>query len=536
MDPPPLLHRPTARDVGPALTATVLAAAASLLLAHHTLLASGLRSVPGDPGDVRFVHYCIEHTWAWLAGHPLHRRFWDLPIFFPAPDTGAYSDVLLGVAPPYWLLRALGATPDGAYVGWLLVSTALNAAVATWLFRGALGVRWLAAATGGVLVAAGAPRIHLMNHPQLIATYWLLVAVGLVVMALRAPGTPRARVAWGLAGLAGAAEAWSSYYLFWFLGLGLGIAFLLGLALRTTRPAVLESLRHDWPAIALGAALLLLLAAPLLQAWWTVAHAVGLREARDVFLARGQSWLNIGPDSWWYGGLVRRLAGLRYQTPEQYYGVGLLTLGAVAFGFWRARDRGGVVVLGVTALLLVVLTTQLGPWRAASPWNLVYAVVPGARGIRAVPRGGLVVLVAWAAGLALAVDAVARSRPRLAVLLALACLVEQGVVFFHFEPSVDRDRVNRIAREVPPGCAAFVYTPPPDGWPPWRAQIDAMWVADAAAVPTLNGYSGNMPRGWGLEDCFVRGPEDRARLDAAVAAWARRWGLTRGVCRVPASP
>jgi len=158
VDPAPLLHRPTARNVGPSLAAAVLAAAAALLLAHHTLLASGLRRVPGDPGDVRFVHYCIEHTWAWLTGHPLHRRFWDLPFFFPAPDTGAYSDVLLGVAPPYWVFRALGAGPEGAYAGWLLVSTALNAAVATWLLRGTLGVRWLAAATGGVLVAAGAPR------------------------------------------------------------------------------------------------------------------------------------------------------------------------------------------------------------------------------------------------------------------------------------------------------------------------------------------------------------------------------------------
>lgn len=536
MDPPPLLHRPTARDVGPALIATVLAAAASLLLAHHTLLASGLRSVPGDPGDVRFVHYCIEHTWAWLAGHPLHRRFWDLPFFFPAPDTGAYSDVLLGVAPPYWLFRALGATPDGAYAGWLLVSTAVNAVAATWLFRGALGVRWLAAAAGGVLVAAGAPRVHLLNHPQLICTYWLLAAVGLLVVALRVPGTRRARVAWILAGVAAAAEGWASYYFWWFLAVGVAIALVLGLVLRSTRPRVLETLRRDWPVIALAGVLSLLLVLPLFRAWWSVAQAVGLRDARDVFLARGQSWLNIGPDSWWWSALVRSSPGMRYQTNEQQYGIGLLTTAAVAFGFWRARHRGGVVVLGLTALLLVVLATQLGPWRAAAPWNVVYAVVPGARGIRAVPRVGLVVLVAWAAGLALAVDALARSRPRIAAALAVVCLLEQGVASTHFVPAVDRERVNRIAGEVPPGCAAFVYTPAPDGWPPWRAQIDAMWVAEEARVPTLNGYSGNLPPGWGLQDCLVRGPEDRARLDAAVAAWVHRWGLSRPVCRVPASP
>jgi hypothetical protein len=536
VDPAPLLHRPTARNVGPSLAAAVLAAAAALLLAHHTLLASGLRRVPGDPGDVRFVHYCIEHTWAWLTGHPLHRRFWDLPFFFPAPDTGAYSDVLLGVAPPYWVFRALGAGPEGAYAGWLLVSTALNAAVATWLLRGTLGVRWLAAATGGVLVAAGAPRIHLLNHPQLICTYWLLATVGLVVVALRSPGTRRAAGAWVLAGVAAAAEAWSSYYLWWFLAFGMAIALLVGLALPVTRPRVLETLRRDWPPIVVAAVVSLLLVLPLLRAWWSAAQAVGLRDARDVFLARGQSWLNVGPDSWWWGGLVRGSPGMRYQTNEQQYGIGLLTTAVVAFGFWRARHRGGVVVLGLTAVLLVLLATQVGPWHAASPWNAVYALVPGARGIRAVPRVGLVVLVAWAAGLALAVDGVARFLPWLAAALGVLCLLEQGVAYVHFEPALDRQRVERIAREVPAGCTAFVYTPPPDGWPPWHAQIDALWVTDVVGVPTLNGYSGNAPPGWGLEDCFVRGPADRARLDAAVEAWVRRWGLPAPVCRLPASP
>ena len=536
MDPAPLLHRPTSRDVGAALAATVLAAAASMLLAHHTLLASGLGRVPGDPGDVRFVHYCIEHTWAWLTGHPLHRRFWDLPFFFPAPDTGAYSDVLLGVAPPYWLFRALGADPEGAYAGWLLVSTALNAAAATWLLRGALGVRWLAAATGGVLVAAGAPRMHLMNHPQLICTYWLLAGVGLLVVALRAPGTWRARAAWLLAGCAAAAEAWSSYYLWWFLALALAIALAVGLLLKATRPGVLEVLRRDWAAIAVAGGLSLLMVLPLLNGWSSVAHAVGLRDARDVFLARGQSWLNIGPDSWWYGALVRSLTGLRYQTNEQQYGVGLLTLAAVAFGFWRARHRGGVVVLGLTAVLLVLLATQVGHWRAASPVERRVRGGPrGAGDPRRAPGGagrprGLGRGPGARRGCPGPVSRTRRRGPRGPL------PPEQGVAYVHFVPGLDRERVNRIAREVPAGCPAFVYTPPPDGWPPWHPQIDALWVADVARVPTLNGYSGNSPPGWGLQDCFVRGPADRARLDAAVAAWVRRWGLPGPVCRILLPP
>jgi len=500
------------------------------------MLRSGLTRIPGDPGDVRLVHFWLEHTWGWFTGAPLHRAFWELPFFFPAPNVGAYGDVIVGVALPYGLARALGASPDHAYAGWLLCSTALNAVAGTWLLRSGFRVGWLAAASGGVLIAAGAPRIHQLDHPQLVAAYWSLAALGLGVSALRAPGTRRARFAWVGAGLAAAAQAWSGYYLWWFLAFAVAVALVVALCRRSTRLPILEALRQDWLFIAGAGVLSLALTFPLLRAWWSAAQVVGLRHPHDVFLARGQSWLNVGPDSWWYGGLVRRLKGLRYQTNEQQVGVGLLTLAVAGLGFWRFRHRGGVVVLATTLLALVLLATQLGSWRAASPWNLVYAAVPGAAAIRAVPRVGLVVLYGWGAGLALAIDALARTRPLASAALAALCLLEQGVSYRHFRPALDRARVNQIVRELDPGCAAFVYTPAPDGWPPWRSQIDAIWAADASGVPTLNGYSGNAPPGWELEDCLVRGPQDRARLDAAVADWVRRWGLPAGVCRIPSSP
>lgn len=531
MDPAPLLHRPLARNAS-AVVAPVLAVVASLLLAHHPVLVSGLRRIPGDPGDVRFVHFCIEHTWAWLVGQPLHRRFWELPFFFPAPGVGAYSDVLLGVAPPYWLARALGADPDLAYALWLLTTTALNAAVATWFFRVTLGVGTLGAAAGAVMIAAGSPRLHVLNHPQLVGCYWMLAVLGLLVLALRAPGTRRARLAWPAAGLAFAAQAWSSYYLWWFLALALLVATLAALGEPGTRALLLEALRQDAPAVAAAAGLSALLLLPLLHSWWSAAQVVGFRQVQQVFLARGQSWLNPGPDSWWYGSLVRRLAGLRTQDGEQQIGVGLLAPVVALCGLWRARHRDGVVVLAATAVALMVLATQLGPWRTASPWSAVAALVPGAAAIRAVPRLGLVVLVAWAAGLALAVDAARRRHTGAAALLGALCLLEQGVSFTHFTPAAERDRVARLAAAISPACTAFVHTPAPDGWPAWRSQIDALWATQASGVPTLNGYSGNSPPGWLLEDCLERGPADRARLDAAVEAWVQRWSLPGRVCRI----
>ena len=94
--------------------------------------------------------------------------------------------------------------------------------------------------------------------------------------------------------------------------------------------------------------------------------------------------------------------------------------------------------------------------------------------------------------------------------------------------------VARLAGHIDPGCAAFFYSPvatvPP--WPWYKYQLDAMWAGLAAGIPTVNGYSGNVPPGWALVDPIVRGPEDEARLRAALAAWEASAGIAGEVCWV----
>src|SRR3712207_6730919 len=97
-----------------------------LAMAHHPTLLSGFARIQGDPGDTRLNNYVLEHGYRWLSAAPGHERFWSPPIFYPAPNTAAYSDILLGVAPFYWFWRLVGLEADTAFQCWTLTVSSLN--------------------------------------------------------------------------------------------------------------------------------------------------------------------------------------------------------------------------------------------------------------------------------------------------------------------------------------------------------------------------------------------------------------------------
>ncbi|MCA9072920.1 MAG: hypothetical protein KDA84_28550, partial [Planctomycetaceae bacterium] len=81
---------------------------AGVVSAFHPMLLSGFQRIQTDPGDTRFNHYVLEHSYRWVIGEPLHRELWNPPIFAPQDNVLAYSDTLLAVAPIYWGLRGMG--------------------------------------------------------------------------------------------------------------------------------------------------------------------------------------------------------------------------------------------------------------------------------------------------------------------------------------------------------------------------------------------------------------------------------------------
>ena len=150
----------------------------------------------------------------WTARHWMDPSLWlDLPIFHPVPGALGFMDSLLGQAwlvwPVRWLLKpTLAGLYNWAFLGSLL--SALGAAAFLWR---AAGGRW---STAGVFALAlvGAPYTQSqIGHLNQLPPPFVLVVLGVLVLALRRSDEGRARawMWWLLGGALVMQAAWGWY-------------------------------------------------------------------------------------------------------------------------------------------------------------------------------------------------------------------------------------------------------------------------------------------------------------------------------------
>jgi hypothetical protein len=505
--------------------------AAGLLLHFYPTLLSGFARMQDEGVDTRFNNYVLEHGYLWLTGHAAHRDFWSPPIFYPQPNTAAYSDVLLGAAPFYWAWRGVGFAPDTSLQLWLLTVSALNFLAGFLLLRRGLGASTLAASAGAFVFAFAGSRAQQIGHQQLIPHFYSALALYALVRLFQAKGdSDHARTTLWVAAfpLLVAAQWYASWYMGAFLIGGLAIAFGWALALPSLRGDLLRVLRrHLIPflgAVTFSARLLL----PMLQHYVQASGEVPQRSFLDAYntMPRLQTWLYTGAANWLYGWTA---AAPFFQeldfNHEQQLGIGLVTTAAAVWGLYKARSIPLARLAALTSLTIIVATAIL----AASPYLTFWYFYnfPGAYATRVVCRVGLLLLIPAGIGVALAVDRLqsaggrtraARRRVLAGVIVGL-CVLEQGRVLGWHDKLGERSRIAALAARVRPGTQSFFLTPEYGSTGDYN--VNALGVQLRTGLPTVNGYSGNQPLKWPFLDWKIHTDADREAVAAALVEWAR---------------
>lgn len=521
------------------------------------LLKIGMHQIAGGLGDTRLVHFSLEHGHRSMLGVEGHPPFWDPPIFYPARGTAAFTDTVLSLLPFYSPWRLLGAPPESAFQCWWMSIFTLNFVAFYVYLRRIFGLSRWAASAGAYLFTFGSSRLVDIGHPQMMPWFYVIAALYALHRLWQAIERGDRPFAPWLAMLCGALalQAYAAVYPLFFFALGVACfalpAGIWGLVRRGSRRRIVERTRQclKRPADRRGAAWLAIAALALLAVVPLAQHYLDTRQSRGE-----RPWNGIKPriprfSSWFLMGHGNRLYGDRSEakaksrpgwparSPHHSNGLGYATLAAVALGFVVAAGRRRQALPALIGGAVLVALTTVYP-DGSTPWHWIYEHVPGAGAIRAVGRIGMMLLIPAGLGLGLLVERLVghrRLRWSLPLLFALV-VAEQAHALPSFYGRAVYDRTNRLAAEIPDDCSSFFLSPVIPGR--GRAiQEDAMWMALASGVPTINGRYGNHHSGWHLVEIASRKGLPAKEIAGRLDLWIEAQGMDRDtVCWLEVGP
>jgi hypothetical protein len=498
----------------------------AMAVAFRAQLASGFDLGFGDRADGLIEIALLEHWYHVFAGHWAEWR--QTGYFYPYANTLGYNDgyFLFGVVFSFWRRWFDPFWADTLNIAtWKTIGFAASYALVARVLRWERPIAVLVAVLFTIANGMAVQAVH--AQLQLVA---LVPVVGiLLVLLLRAAEAGAdSKAAWLAALLAAVLALWFStgYYLAWFTLYFVLVAVVCWLVTEGPgRWLAAQALiaRHWRTGLAFGAVFGVMIL-PFLMVYLPKLHETGGRQMIDVrpYLPSLLDIANVGPQNWLWGWTA---TGLEHGEHEAGFPllVLVLVLAAVYEVLWR-RPQAYPRAMRLYALALLVswaLTLQV--W-GLSPWALVLALVPGARGVGVILRYQLwltLPLLVLAAG----VWRGRLVRPVVATALVALLLAEQ----MNSESASQLSRSRQLAdlahlQPMPPQCPAFYvvtartsdeHYKDPVIQALYPHNVDAMFLAAWLGRPTVVGYSSFNPPDWN----FFRplAPD----YDARVAAYAR---------------
>jgi hypothetical protein len=520
----------------------------------------GFYKLLGDSHDTVLITYLQEHWFQVLHGHVA----WQNPaMFYPIKGVLGWSDGYFLFQIFYIPLRLLGFDMFLAAQLTIVLFTLVGFASFVCLARVVFGAqRWIALIGGLAFTFANNLWLH-VYWPQLLGVWMVpgILLVGVLAFRASAEHPVRSLALGGAFGLLVALTFFTSFYVAWFSTLAAAVTCLI-LLFAGRREAVrkLVTRVRDSGRLVLVMGLTFAVGlVPFLVVYLPAQSQVTHVSYRSIMKAapRPRDLLNVGTENALWTSVVHHLIpSLSYWSALTYAVTPLLMAFAVigsAAALWTSRKEGGraaitakwAAVLAATAVVLLILPVR-------TQWGSLWAVVwhvPGATAIRRTNR--LAVVTDFVASLALVCAATELYRASGArnhrtmwrtavVVLVLFAAVEQ----FNTTPMAELDRAAELAflrSSTAPqsGCRSFyvvdsqhTYLKPTteNGTAAYFVavtdQIDAMLISEKYSIPTLNGYTGYPPKGWGLLYPFASG------YLASVRSWAKAHHVQTGLCQL----
>lgn len=484
----------------------------------------GTDALFGDLGDGRLTNLVAEHWFHFFKGEA---AFADLGTLYPAENTLAYSDMLLGFGILHTLLRFAGLNMYLAYKYTILLVHAVGTFSTYYLLRRVLDTNNIWALFGSIAFSFSDSIISALVHTQLAAFCLLPIVSVFVIRFFQNLKCRKKRNLYAYSAITVIVLIlYTSWYTAFFLALFAVITLLTGMAvlavnqisIKKTLSDLFHILQWDLAGYILVSVLLVLpfifLELPIMKmagGYDFSGLSIYMPEPIDVIHVSGSNWL--------LGRWMRESAIFQGKSSEVKAGFSIVLLLAFLGSFItlfikgrREKNRaitGKIIMIIISISIIVGILIMLKYGNGFSPWKYVYSFFPGAKAIRAVGRGLLFLSFPMAIVTAVMLNELdadslmSKKQPILSVvgkfLLVIALVLTEINTVGPMSAWNAEDSFKRVesVSEPPEDCKSFFLSNPLSTLTEPYLQTDAWEIADYLNLKTINGYSGTFPTGWG---------------------------------------
>lgn len=488
----------------------------------RNILLKGVMFSNTDDGRLNML--ILEHWYRVLRlGEPVS----NLPIFYPEKGTIFYTDLLIGFAPIYIIARVIGADIYAAYKFTLVFLHFIGGFSFAYLLNHVLKYSVLGTLTGTV-ISMFSSAMAVSSHTQMMAIYFIPIIIIYFIKYIQNETKKRFTYGVLLTGII-ACLAYTSFYIFYFLAIIVFVYFIvigiLEIKAKNKKYFLLCFQRKK--EILCFAILEVLLLVPFIIGYGKVAIEYGGREWDEVFLMLPSfsDLFNVSAGNLIYGEMFStEYYGLREYAWELYFGIPFgvwflfLVSAIIIIKLYRkdsSKNKEIYALLG-TSMIVCLLVLK---WDHISLWYIIYKFLPAASAIRGVARIFMVLLIPIAIIVAHVITYMELKKEYNQIIFLVILLVvwsenirKEGICAY-WETGEIKAYIESVP--VPPeDCKVFFISQGDSNHGRKEVigltdifsnesadyQLDAWQIANQYNLVTINGYSGQAPIGWKLDN------------------------------------
>ncbi len=499
-------------------------------------------SLFGAAYDGKLNNYFVEHWYKVFCG----KEYWmDVLCFYPEKNVLSYSDIMLGMALPYSLLRALGMNMFAAFK-LVLIATHIAGSYALYFFMH----KCVKVSPWASLVAVAAFSFSngyniMMPNPQMIALSWVPFILIMIYMYYRNKNN-KVRHVYGLATIGLIVLLfYTAFYVAYFVGIFMILALLLfvlcSILLRRNKylRAAYQGFLGQWKDYIIYGILAIVFMIPFIQLYLPMLQNVGGRNWEDVLYFspdwRSLCQLNDISNTMWDTTIYNLKSGFPLIDLCLFTIVAVVAIG-LSMRNKKTEEHQFQTFMYLYLFLLVwfglILVVKV---HGHSIWQIIFEIVPGASALRGISRWHGFMTLWFGVIFAIFLDGIRIKEKKLpaavcailAVLLFCTNYAPQGVAT---EWNIAEEEAFLDSVDAPPKDCTVMYLTDREGLAEESnqmfltsiLQMKAWGIADKYDLRTVNGYSGHEPEGWNIQ------PQD-PDVDHQVRDWLNQNHITEDV-------